>query len=122
MPSSSEIGAIVVWPLFYLYISLCVYLIAKKVGEPTAWYAWVPIMNMVLICQMGETSPWWVIACFVPYVGGLVALVLMLNLPRALGIDDATRFLAVVPVVNLVYIGYLALRKEQLPGKPNPLI
>lgn len=67
---------------------------------------------MVLVCRIGGQSGWWVLLCLIPYLGAIVALLLMLQLPKALGLTSAQRFLIVVPLVNFIYLGYLAFRNE----------
>lgn len=107
--------------LVYAYPALCVYRIACKAGAENPWYAWVPIANLYLLCEMGGMSGWWVLACFVPYVGGLVVLGLSLSLPQALCVDGAQKYLICLPGVNLIYMGYLAFRKEPA-YKSNSLV
>ncbi len=121
MPESSSDGGLFLFilliALVYAYPALCTYLIARKVGDDSAWMAWVPIANLWLLCEMTEQTGWLVLACFVPYIGGIVVLYLMLSLPNALGVDDASKYLIVIPGVNLIYMGYLAFRKESYQQK-----
>ena len=98
--------------LLYAYPALCIYRIASKVGDDNAWMAWVPIANLWLLCEMTDQSGWLVLACLIPYIGGIVVLYLMLSLPNALGVDTPDKYLIVIPGVNLIYMGYLAFRKE----------
>lgn len=98
--------------LLWVYPAVCISRIAAKVGTTGRWMAWIPILNMVLVCRIGGLSGWWVLLCLIPYVGVIVALLLMLQLPKALGVTTAARFLIVVPLVNFVYLGYLAFRED----------
>lgn len=107
--------AVVLW----IYIAICIYIIATKVGAVNRWMAWVPILNLVLVCRIGGESPWWVLLCLIPYVGAVVAMLLMLQLPRVLGEKGAMRFLIVIPLVNLFYLGYLAFRQETTIAAPS---
>lgn len=40
--------------IFYIYFSLCLQLIAGKTGTPNGWMAWVPILNLFLMLNIGE--------------------------------------------------------------------
>jgi hypothetical protein len=112
------LGTLVVLTIFWIYPSLCIWLIAQKTKAEFRWMAWIPILNLYLVCRIGGQSGWWVLLCLIPYVGGIVAMLLLLQLPKALGITNATRFLVVVPLVNFIYLGYLAFRAEHHATPP----
>lgn len=54
--------------LFYVYSSLCLYLIAKKTAQEPAWLAWIPIGNLFLMCKIGKLSYLWLLPLLVPFV------------------------------------------------------
>jgi hypothetical protein len=97
---------LVVWP------GLCISRIAEKTGTEPRWIAWVPVASMYLVCKIGGKSGWWVLACFIPYIGSFIALYLLLQLPKALGVQSAAKYLIIIPVVNFFYLGHLAFREE----------
>ena len=65
--------------LSLLYFSVCIWRIGQKVDAPNLWMGWVPVLNLVLVCQMGKESPWWVLLCLVPYIGGIEVMLLLLG-------------------------------------------
>lgn len=111
--NKNDIITLVVFLALWGYISLCIWRIAGKTKTEHKWMAWIPLLNLFLVCRIGGESGWGVLLCFIPYIGPVVATLLLLQLPKALGITNATRFLAVIPFVNFIYLGYLAFRKEQ---------
>jgi hypothetical protein len=103
----------IVLAIFWAYPSLCIWLIARKTNIGDRWMAWVPLLNLYLVCRIGGESGLWALACLIPYVGIVVALLLLLQLPKALGVKGGQRYLVVVPIVNYIYLGYLAFRREK---------
>jgi hypothetical protein len=101
--------------LFYIYSAVCLFIIAKKTATPRPWLAWIPLANLFLMCKAGGLSYLWLLGLFLglmPFIGTLLTAALMAfiwynialkrNKPGWLGI------LTIVPVVNLVVVGYLA--------------
>jgi len=40
--------------ILYVYLSLCLKLIANKTGTPNAWIAWMPLLNIILMLDIGR--------------------------------------------------------------------
>ncbi|AKG24246.1 DUF5684 domain-containing protein [Calothrix sp. 336/3] len=87
----------------YLFSSYCFYNIYQKLGEPNAWFAWVPILNNWIMLKAGDQSPWWLIGFFIPLVN-IVALVFLIiafvNIVKKLGKNPWMILLMIVPIVN----------------------
>ena len=79
--SDSAAGSSVIGMIFgiaaYLFSSYCFYHIYQKLGEPNAWFAWVPLLNNWIMYKAGDQSPWWIIGLFIPLVN-LVAVVFLI--------------------------------------------
>lgn len=103
---------LIIIAVVWLYPSLCIWKIAGKTGIDAAWMAWIPVLSLYVICKIGRKSGWWFFPCLVPYVGAIVILWLMYQIPVALGVKGPARILAIVPIINFLYIGYLAFRTE----------
>lgn len=99
----------------YIYFCLCLQFIAKKTNTEPAWLAWVPIGSLFLMCKIGKINYLWllcILLSFIPIIGILFGLAfsgfiwykiaLARNKPAWLGI------LAVIPIVSLIIMGYLA--------------
>ncbi len=91
----------------YLFCSYCFYNIYQKLGEPNAWFAWVPILNNWIMYKAGEQSPWWIIALLIPLVN-IVALVFLIiafvNIAKKLGKNPWLILLMIVPLINFVVL------------------
>src|SRR4051812_17112639 len=94
--------------LLYIFVSYSFQTIANKTGTPNAWFAWVPILNLVLLLQIAKKPVWWVILLLVPIVNLVIYIITLVGVCQA---RDKSGWLVLgmfVPVVNLAVIGYLA--------------
>ena len=103
---------ILILGLVWIYPALCFWLIARKVGVDYGWMAWIPVLQLYLLCRLSGKSGLWVLLCLIPFVGFIFILVLLWKLPAALGVKSGARFLIIVPFIDLIYLGYLAFRTE----------
>ena len=60
----------------YVYSSLTLMFIAKKTNTSHAWMAWVPILNLYLLCKISGKSFLWFILLFLPFIN-IVATVIL---------------------------------------------
>ena len=94
---------------FYVFLSLALMTIANKTGTANGWFAWIPILNIILMLQIGKKPLWWIILLFIPLVNIIIIFLMWMaiaqarNKPAWWGI-----VILLVPIVNLVFIGMLA--------------
>ncbi len=120
--------------LMYFYFSLTSYMICKKLGISYAWLVWVPVpvANFIPIVKASGKPLWWILILFAPsflgllganaivgvlsLVMGLAAIVLVviiwMGITENLGLNKWAGLLILVPVVQLVFVGYLAYKSE----------
>ena len=92
----------------YVYFALAFQTIARKTNTPDAWWAWVPIMNLLLLAKIAKKEVWWGLLCLVPIVGIVFAVILMMAVAEARNKPNWWGILMIVPVANLIVPGYLA--------------
>lgn len=112
----------------YVWLSLCLMVIARKARITGWWTGWVPVLNLKLMCVLGKSSNTFFllfVSVFAAIVIGLIAwwpawLVLWLSvwaicwvlvwmrIARERGRQGALGLLILVPVLNLVLFGALA--------------
>ena len=99
----------------YIYTSLALMTIAKKTKEGPGWFAWVPILNLVLMWKISKTPAWsWllVLGAIIPIVGTFIVLALMIwwwwKICERRGHAGWLAILYVIPVANLVIPGLVA--------------
>ena len=98
----------VIFAAIYVYFALALSTIAKKTNTPNPWWAWVPILNVLLMINIAKKPMWWIILFFVPIVSIVVAIIVMMGVAEARGKPNWWGILMIVPVVNIIVPGYLA--------------
>ncbi len=100
----------------YIYFAIALMSIAKRLGHSNGWFAWIPILNAILLFQMGEKSPWLLLLAFIPGVGALILTVLnilaVMTICEKRGYDKLLALLMLIPFANLVLMGILAWGKK----------
>ncbi len=94
--------------LGYLYFSLCLFLIARKLNVPAAWVAWIPIAQLWTFLAAAGKPGWWALLFLVPIVNIVIPIYLWMCLVENLGREKWLGLLMLVPLVNVVYLGMLA--------------
>ena len=104
--------------IVYLYVALAQFYTAKKTKTENRWLAFIPIANVYLLTQMAGVSGWWtliVLASIIPFIGGLAVAVAAIwmywKVAEEIGKPGWTSILLIVPIVNLVVLGYYAWSK-----------
>jgi hypothetical protein len=125
------IGIIV---FLHLYYALCLYISSRKIGVSTALLAWVPLLNFFPLVNAAGKPWWWAVIFLLPLTGIIPTLnshvyivivmllllivdfvlfiVIWIRVCNNLWIDKRLGLLILVPVVQLVLIGYLAFKHE----------
>jgi hypothetical protein len=100
----------------YIFSALALMGIAKKLDHPNGWFAWIPILNAVLLFQMGDKSPWLLLIGLIPGLGALILLIIsilvMMTICEKRGYDKLLGLLVLVPLGNLILLGVLAWGKK----------
>ncbi len=101
---------------FDILYGIPVYIIAKKSEHQYSWFAFIPLANLWLMCDMADVELYWlaavIVAGFIPFIGGLAALVFNAVIWMRLA-ENAEKpswygVLMDIPVVNLVVGYYIA--------------
>lgn len=62
----------------YVYFSLALMTIGKKLRYKKAWLAWIPIANISMILQMGKFHWAWVFLILIPIFGWIALFILFI--------------------------------------------
>ena len=93
---------------FYVYLALTLQTIAKKTNTENGWLAWIPIVNIVLMCNIARKPVWWIILCLIPLVNIVIFIILWMGIAEARNKPGWWGILLIVPVVGIIVPGYLA--------------
>ena len=105
--------AVVIGLGLYIYYSLSMYLIAKRLNVTEAWMSWVPILNLWPLLSSAGKPCWWVILLLIPFVNIFIIVYLWMCICENLGRNKWLGLLTLVPVVNLILPGVLAFSKSE---------
>ena len=94
--------------VYYVYLALALQTIAKKTNTQDAWWAWIPILNILLMLNIAKKPLWWIILLLIPLVNIVIGIIVWMGVAEARGKPNWWGILMIVPVANLVVPGYLA--------------
>jgi hypothetical protein len=97
----------------YVYFSLCLFLIAKKLNVSAPWTAWIPLVQIWTLLQAAGKPLWWFLLFLIPLVGIIVIAYVWMCIVENLGRNKWLGLLILVPIFSLVYIGVLAFSKQE---------
>ena len=101
----------------YIYTSLTMMKVAQKLNHENPWFAWIPVLNVVQIFQLGEQNPWLIALFLIPGVGalivGVISIIAMMKICEKSGYDKLLALLMLIPVGNLILLGMLAWGKRE---------
>lgn len=108
---------VVIMAALYVFICLCLYLIAKKLNVPSPFYAWIPLLQawtFVVAAKGSDKHPClWILAMVVPIIGPFIGVYLWICITENLGKNKWLGLLSLLPIVNLGMMGWLAFSKEE---------
>jgi len=111
---------LIVSAVFYLYSSLCLFLIAKKLDVPAAWLAWIPILQVWTFFQSAGKSLLWILLFFIPFVNLIVAVYLWMCIAENLGKNKWLGLLTLLPIANFILPAVLAFSKKEGMSASRP--
>lgn len=106
------VGATIFWMFSslasYVFSALALMFIAKKTKTPNAWMAWVPFLNLYLMCKAAGKSGLWIILLLIPFVNIIGIVLIWAAIAERLGKPMWWGILMLVPIANLVIVAILA--------------
>jgi len=94
--------------LVYVYVAFCFMTIANKTGTENSWFAWIPILNLVLILQIARKPLWWMLLLLIPLVNIVIYIITLVGVCEARDKSPWLTVALLLPVINLAAMGYLA--------------
>jgi len=123
--------ALIIAVVFYVYFAVCLMKIAKKTNTPNGWFAWIPILNAILMLQIAKKPLWWIILLIIPIVNIVIGVMIWMEIAKAVGKPEwlgivlvLSPLVGIIPVIGAVIslvatvgiLGYLAFSD----GKTSP--
>lgn len=105
----------------YLYFAYAQFKLAKRLGcHSNAWWSFIPILNSLLLCEMGGKPMWWFLLFFIPVVNIVIFAMLWMNVAKGVGHSAFLGFCTLLPVINLITIGIMAFSGGSSPSPAPP--
>jgi hypothetical protein len=97
----------------YVYMAICLMKMAKKTNTDNGWFAWIPILNLILLIWISKKPMWWIILFFIPIANIVAMIVIWMAVAEQMGKPSWVGVLMIVPIANLIIPGYLAFSKSE---------
>ena len=105
----------------YLYWSFAQFKLAKKLGcHNNAWWSFIPILQALLLCEMGHKPMWWFLLFLVPVVNIVAGAIVWMNIAKGVGHSAIVGILTLIPPITLVTVGILAFSGSSAPSPMPP--
>jgi hypothetical protein len=96
--------------IVYVIVALSLMKIAKRTGTENAWFAWIPILNLILMLQIAKRPMWWLVFFLVPFiniVGIVLQFVIWVDIAKLLGKSAVIGILAgLIPIIFVPYLAF----------------
>jgi hypothetical protein len=104
---------ILVWLAIYVYSAFCLMRMADRLGVENGWFAFIPFLNIWLLCQMGDRdNTWFIIMLITAFCCGIVtavmAILIMMDVSEKLGFENWWGILLIIPIFNFYVLYKLA--------------
>lgn len=99
---------IILFIVIYVYVAYSLQVIANKTNTENSWLAWIPIVNIYLMCKIAGKPGWWLILFLIPIVNIVVGIIVFMKIAELRGKPNWVGILWILPVVGLIIPGYLA--------------
>lgn len=101
----------------HLLLAVPIYVIGLKTGHQYRWLAFVPLVNLWLLCDIADREPWWILVMCNPVAGILAWGYIWSGVCEMMGKPDWIGYLMIIPVVSIAVAFYIAFHEE--PEPPN---
>ena len=109
--------ALIIFVVIYVLVAISLMRIAKRTGTENAWFAWIPILNLILMLQIAKRPMWWLVFFLVPFiniVGIVLNFVIWIDIAKRLGKSPVIGFFA--GLIPIIFVPYLAFSNGDAPA------
>lgn len=117
--------------IFGFYFAFMQYRIAHRTGPSAdAWWAFVPVMNTLLLIRMAGKPMHWILYLLIPVANLFFFFALWIQVARNAGVSGVWGFLVLIPGINLLAVFIMAYSTQPYvykdyddtppPSRPRP--
>ena len=95
----------------YIYMAFALQTIAAKTNTQNKWFAWIPFLNIYLMCKIAGKPGWWVVLLFIPFVNIVIGVIIWMKIAKARNKPEWWGILTIIPIIGIIAVGYIAFSK-----------
>lgn len=106
----------------YIFMALALVKIGKELEYKNSWFAWVPILQSIMLFQLGNVSPWLLL---VPIVNSIFAIIAFMNLTQKRGYDKVLGLIILTGIGTYILLYLLAWKpktEDSITSETTPTI
>lgn len=92
----------------YAYFGLTLFGIAERTRTARPWMAWIPVLNVYLMCKIAGKPGWWVLLFLVPVLNIVIMVLVWMGIAKARSKPAWLGVLMIIPIANLIIPAHLA--------------
>ncbi|MGI6423070.1 MAG: DUF5684 domain-containing protein [Candidatus Dojkabacteria bacterium] len=100
----------------YIFWAIALMKIGNELKYKHPWFAWVPILNAIMLFELGDKNPLLLLLLLIPVLGPFIVLILMIvayaNIAAKRGYDKLIVLLILIPLGGLILLYLLAWRPK----------
>ncbi len=102
----------------YVFSSFCIMKMADRLGVENGWFAFIPFLNIWLLCQMADKDNTWFILMLVfsfccSIVTMVMAIIIFMDVAEKLGFENWWGILLIIPIFNYYVLYKLAFTEAR---------
>jgi hypothetical protein len=113
-------GLILVWLgialASYIYSAIALMKIGKDLDYKNSWYSWIPILNIVMLFNLGNQNPWLILLLLIPGLGtliiGILTIIALADIAEKRGYDKVLALISLIPFGAYVLLYLLAWKPK----------
>ena len=86
----------------YVLMALPIYTVAQKTNQENAWFAFVPILNIILLIQCADKELWYIVLFLIPCVNFILYAYLWAEVATRLNKSSTLGWLCLIPGLNAI--------------------
>lgn len=102
----------------YICLALALQTIARKTNTANAWWAWIPILQIILSLKVARKPVWWILLCLIPILNIVMIVLVSMGIAE---VRNKPRWVVrlLIPLVNIVIIVLTLTATVEVREKPG---
>lgn len=93
----------------YIFMAMALVKIGKELGYKNTWFAWIPILQTIMLFQLGNVSPWLLL---VPVVNTIFMIIAIMNITERRGYEKILGLIVLTGIGTYILLYLLAWKPK----------